>query len=121
VGNGLFESGGELLVGDSQPGEGADQELCSFETIKNVSFSEGGQVSEQQPRMHLGRLLNPTIVDDQIVCITPPSGVQSFSTFKLSNDMDPQSPPPGCGYIRGCIIEQKSRGTDKGFYPNFLP
>ena len=72
--------GGELLVGASQPGEGTDPDLCYFEIIKNIHLRKGAAL-ELQPRMHYGRLLHPTFVDDRTVCISPPSGVLVFNTL----------------------------------------
>jgi WD40 repeat protein len=81
-------TGRKLLVGVSQPGEGADQELCSLEAIGHI-YSRGWQVSERQPQMHLGRLLSPTLVGDEIACVTPPSGVQSFGTVAFTRTNNP--------------------------------
>ena len=78
--------GGGLVVGTSQPGEGVGQELCSLETMERQEgipwrFPRKGAVSERQPRMHLGLLLlHPTLVGEEIVCVTAPSGVRSFNT-----------------------------------------
>jgi hypothetical protein len=74
-----------LVVGTSQQGEGASQELCSLETIKKIEMlpwrlSRKGEALERQPRTDLGILLRPTLAGEDIVCITPPSGVRSFNT-----------------------------------------
>jgi len=76
---------GELLVGTSLLDVGVGQELCSLRIIK---CGEGHLWIYQQPclplrsqsQMYLGQLLHPVLVGKQIVCITPPSGVQSFNT-----------------------------------------
>jgi WD40 repeat protein len=78
-------STGELLVGTSQPGEEAGEELCSLEIIKHIEglswrHLRKEAVLEQEPRMHFGQLLRPILVDGEVVCVTPPSGVQSFDT-----------------------------------------
>jgi WD40 repeat protein len=76
-------SGGELLVGASQPGKGAGQELSSFEIVRRIGeliwvrFRKE-VILKQQPQMYPGLLLRPTLVGEEIVCITLPSGVQSF-------------------------------------------
>jgi len=78
----------KLLVGTSR-GTEAGQELCSLEII---SRRRPGAVYERQSSMRLGQLvqeerespvytgqlMRPTIVGKEIVCITPPTGVQSF-------------------------------------------
>ena len=84
----------EFLVGTSQPGQGGDQELCLFETIshrhpepleKIQSILQRGRLirrkiyRERQSPTHPGQLTYPTTVGKEIVCITLPSGVQSFS------------------------------------------
>jgi WD40 repeat protein len=80
------ESG--FLVGTSRPGEGAGLELCSLKIINHMEGPSWGKlrkgtVLERQPRMHLGRLLRPTLVDEDVVCVTSPSGVQSFNIKSL--------------------------------------
>ena len=85
----------EFLVGTSRPGLGEGQKLCSFETIshrrpeprleKIQPMTRRGRLVRQRihgarrPPTHPGQLACPTIVGKEIVCITPPSGVQSFS------------------------------------------
>ena len=73
---------GEFLVGASRPGEGADQNLYSL----SIFEIEKGHVQGREPKLlsqrsptYSRRLLNPTLVDREIMCITPPSGVQSFN------------------------------------------
>jgi hypothetical protein len=81
--------GGEFLVGAWQLGEGMDEELCSLEIIKHAEGLSLRQlrILEREAQMHPGRLLRPTLVGGEIVCITPPSGVQSFDTgsFSINN------------------------------------
>jgi WD40 repeat protein len=72
---------GELLVGTSQLGKGVGQELPSFANIRHKEqyiwkHFQGETSLEGQ---YLGLLQHPTLVGDEIVCITPPSGVQSFN------------------------------------------
>ena len=66
-------SRGEFLVGVSQPGKGTNQESSSLMRLdlRALTFT-------QRSTTHSGRLLSPTLVDDKIVCITPPNGVQLF-------------------------------------------
>ena len=74
-----------LVVGTSQP-DGVGQELCSLEAMERQEgnlwrFPREEVVLGWQPRMCLGLgLLRPVLVGEEIVCITPPSGVQSFNT-----------------------------------------
>jgi WD40 repeat protein len=72
-----------LVIGTSQL-EGAGQELCSFEIIEKIEglpwILSQQAVLERRLRTHLGPLLCPTLVGEEIVCITPPSGVRSFDT-----------------------------------------
>ena len=65
---------GEFLVGvEVTPG------LYTFETFEYESGHLGSQVASGLPTMTLfGGLARPTLVDNQIACITPPSGVRSF-------------------------------------------
>jgi hypothetical protein len=88
-------NGHRLVVGTSQPGEGAGQELNSFEIIENIEglpwmVSKAAALG-WRPWTHLGPLLCPTLAGEEIVCITPPSGVRSFDT--KSCDWN-ESPPP---------------------------
>ena len=71
-----------FLLGASQPGEGTDEELCFLEIIERVGGFSWRQlrILERGAQMHLGRLLLPTLVGGEVVCITPPSGVQLFDT-----------------------------------------
>ena len=75
----------QLVVGISQPGKGAGQEVCSLGIIKSAESPPRSRlrrkaVLEQQPQMYHGRLLRPTIVGEEILCIAPPSGARSFNT-----------------------------------------
>jgi WD40 repeat protein len=94
-----------FLVGTSKPGPQANQELCSFETIshrrpdpleRKLSTMHRGRLvrrkihREKLSPTHPGPLTHLTIVGKEIACITPPSGVQSFSTE--SNDWTNKPP-----------------------------
>ena len=73
---------GELLVGASQPGEGANQNLYSlsiFEIEREHAQGREPKPLSQRSPTYSRPLLNPTLVDREIMCITPPSGVQSFN------------------------------------------
>jgi WD40 repeat protein len=75
--------GGEFLVGTSQPDKEGDQELCSLEVVRRIGrlfwkYLRKEAVLERQPRVHIGPLQRPAFAGKAIVCITPPSGVQSF-------------------------------------------
>ena len=87
-------SSGELLVGASQPGKGVDQELYAFGIISvrelTWTHSQKKIIWIQQPRMYLRPLQHPTLVGEEIVFITPPSGVQSFN----AKSYDLTSNPP---------------------------
>jgi WD40 repeat protein len=80
------EDGRGLVVGTSQPCEGVGQELCSLETMERQEgipwrFPQKEALSGWPLRMHPELLpLRPTLVGEEIACITPPSGVQSFNT-----------------------------------------
>jgi len=94
-----FEEKDEFLVGTSRRSLQADQELYSLETIphqrpkpfeKRHSAVDRGQPARRSPAYRRnqsltpGQLMRPTIVGKEIACITPPSGVQSFSTESFS-------------------------------------
>jgi len=84
----LQSYGGNLIVGTSQPAKGENQVLCSFKIIRpSWRNPQMGQVQEQ-PQKYLGQLLDPTLVGEDIVCITPPSGVQTFNStsYRLVNN-----------------------------------
>ena len=84
----VYMGSDEFLVGISLPG--ADRELCSLEIISHrrpdphQSSTDLGQltrqrtVRERRPPMDHKRLVRPTRVGNDVLCITPPSGVQSF-------------------------------------------
>jgi len=88
-----FSDKDEFLVGTSEPGE--DKELCSFRAISNQhpkplkkrlsNTYQGRPVRrkicwEKQSPTHPGQLMHPTLVGKDVVCITPPMGVQTFNT-----------------------------------------
>ena len=80
----------EFLVGTSRPGSEGDWELSSFEIISHQFLGTLGKgqsgvdrwwlVGGEESPMHLGELTHPMIVGKEIVCITPPNGVQLFNT-----------------------------------------
>ena len=84
----VYMGSDEFLVGTSLPG--ADRELCSLEIISHrhpdphQSSTDLGQltrqrtVRERRPPMDHKQLTRPTRVGNDVLCITPPSGVQSF-------------------------------------------
>ena len=94
----------EFLVGTLKPGLGTDQESYLLEAISHwhpeplerSPTTHHGQLVrqkrhwEQQSPAYHGPLAHPTIVGKEIACITPPSGVQSFST--QSNDWTNKPP-----------------------------
>ena len=95
----------EFLVGTLKPELGADRESYSFETISHrrpeplerrlPTIHRGRLVRrkihrEKQSSTHPGPLAHPTIVGKEVASITPPSGVQSFSTE--SNDWTNKPP-----------------------------
>jgi len=77
----------EFLVGILWPGTEADQDQCNFRSIKY----ENGCLSrwELPMPMAVGQLMLPTLVNKEVVCITLPSGVQSFSTESYSWTSNP--------------------------------
>jgi len=86
----------DFLIGTSQPGVGLARRLYSFEAIsrrwseppkQKWSTVKLGQQARQlilhrgkQSPTHLGQLIHPTLVGNDIACITQPSGMQLFST-----------------------------------------
>jgi hypothetical protein len=82
---------GEFLVGASLPGGGVDEELFSLEVIKHVEGVSWRRlrILERGARMHLGWPLRPTLVDGEVVFITPPSGVQSFNAESCVSTNNP--------------------------------
>ena len=81
----------EFLVGTLMSGKGTNQEQCSLKVVscRHQSVVHGRQppmrlgqlvLQERQSPVHYGQLTHPMIVGDKIACITPPSGVQLFST-----------------------------------------
>ena len=91
---------GKFLVGTVLPEQGGlvnQQQSCFLSIIKPTKQHVPllGQLSVYLNRIqgpqelesplapspvHLGQLLSPTLVDREVACITPPSGVQSFNT-----------------------------------------
>jgi hypothetical protein len=70
---------GEFLVGTSKPGKGANQELFSLEIIKKTAglpWKLSRRTTIERPQRMDTELLHPTLVGEEIACITPPSGVQ---------------------------------------------
>jgi hypothetical protein len=71
---------GEFLVGTSQPGKGANQELCPLEIIRKTAGLpwklSRRTIIERPPQMNIGLLQRPTLVGEEIAWITSPSGVQ---------------------------------------------
>ena len=96
------EEDGFLVVGTSQPALEGDLELHSFKTIsiqhlglygKRRSTVDREQLVyrralEEKPLTRLGQLTVPTRVGNAIVCITLPTGVQSFDvvSYKWTNN-----------------------------------
>ena len=95
----------EFLVGTSRPGSEVAQELYSLETVsqrrpepleKRRSMVDRGRLARRKmywgrrSPMHHGQLSHLMAVGKEIVCITPPSGVQSLST----ESYDWNSKPP---------------------------
>jgi len=78
-----LEDKSEFLVGTSQPSLGVRQEECFFMTVRYTQHhrleSQKPEPSHIQSPTHNGQLLSPMLVDREIVCITPPSGVQLFN------------------------------------------
>ena len=66
---------GKFLVG-TRLSKGTDQEWCTFKSIKY----EGGHLCRPEGSLghvsHTKRLSCPTLVDDRVICMTSPSGVQ---------------------------------------------
>jgi hypothetical protein len=86
---------GEFLVGTSQQDKGTGQETWCFEIIKHIAqlswrHLRTEAILERQPQVYLGQLRHPTLVGEYVACITPPSGVQSFS----ANSCDVTENPP---------------------------
>ena len=74
----LQRYGGVLLVGTS---EGENLVRSSFEIIRLLEeHSQEDMHSRERSHTYHGQLLNPTLAGDDVVCITPPSGVQIFDT-----------------------------------------
>jgi WD40 repeat protein len=74
---------GELLVGTSRRGEGANRDW----SFLRITTSKNGHLSEDQERLFpqsLARpgeeLSSPTVAGNVVACITPPRGVRSFDT-----------------------------------------
>jgi hypothetical protein len=61
----------EFLVGVLQPGKGKHRELYSL-----ICYDRMMSTHTRRSATYSGRLLSPTLVDDKIMCITPPNGVQ---------------------------------------------
>ena len=89
----------EFLVGTSRPGSEATQELYSLGTVsqqrpepleKRRSMVDRGRLMRRRmywgkrSQMHYRQLSHLMVVGKEIVCITPPSGVQSLSTESYS-------------------------------------
>ena len=77
----------KYLVGTSWPGE-EDQEMCTFEPIEHTQGRLCREPWKAPSPMSLGKLMDPTVAGNKIVCITPPSGVQLFdikSYYRTNN------------------------------------
>ena len=90
-----LENKGEFLVGTSLPDLGAGQELSFLRFIRFKPGQPSGPQEQEphlmQPQMYLGGLSRPTLVGEELVCITLPSGVQSFNirSFHQTNNKPP--------------------------------
>ena len=78
----------EPLVGTSQPSEGARQKSCfvmigSRDYMGYFRLRQTGKPRITNQSMYLGGLSSPTLVSEEIACITPPSGVQLFDIKSL--------------------------------------
>ena len=88
----------KFLVGTSLQGRGTDQEQCSLRIISRQHLdvhqefrppAHLGQLTcqrtfqEGQVPIYLGQLTCPTYVGNEVVCITPPNGVQLFNVDSL--------------------------------------
>ena len=75
---------GKFLVGTSQLGLGVDQGRCFLTTVESKQVCASGLQESDPPLrrspVYIGQLSSPILVGDEIACITPPSGVQSFNT-----------------------------------------
>ena len=72
----------KFMVGTSLPSSGVGKEECFFVTVRytqhhGLEFWEPEPSNNQSPT-HNGQLLSPVLMDKEIICITPPSGVQLF-------------------------------------------
>ena len=86
--------GCELFVGTSQSSREADWDLCILEPTRYTQGHLHHWQSRASPGWKSpphGRLMHPMCVGNEITCITPPSGVQSFDTN--SHDWA-NNPPP---------------------------
>ena len=93
-----LEDKGEFLVGTSHPGSRAGQEECFFIRCQQRRLNpwELGVLCWKFEILelslaHRGQLSNPTLVGEEIVCITLTNGVQLFNidSYRWTN-----SPPP---------------------------
>ena len=79
-----------VAVGTSMPSTSANQEVCSLRIVGHIP----GHLRVYQPLgppwTYLGRLTHPTLVGNDIVWISPPSGVQSFN---ISSNGWAKNPP----------------------------
>ena len=79
-----LEDRGEFLVGTLQSSSGVGQEECSFVAVRwtqqhGLEPGEPGRL-QRQPLRHSGQLLSPMVVGEEVACIIPVNGVQSFNT-----------------------------------------
>jgi len=69
-----------VLVGTLKQGTGADQDTCSLRIVGHIPGRLRVYRPLGVPWTHPGRLAHPMLAGNDIVWITPPSGVQSFNT-----------------------------------------
>ena len=88
-----LEERSEFLVGTLQLSSGVGQEECSFVTVRwtqqhGLESGEPEQL-QRQPLRHIGQLSSPMLVGEEIACIIPANGVQSFNTnsYKWANNL----------------------------------
>ena len=81
-----LEDRSEFLVGISQPssrvgqGECFIRIWCSQHRVQSQQLGPQTFIDLGQSPMHCGQLLSPTLVGEEIVCISPANGVQIFDT-----------------------------------------
>ena len=83
-----------FLVGTLQSSSGVGQEESHFVVVKwmpphGLRPGKLRQAKRQSPTTHTGQLSSPVLIGDNVVCITPPNGIQVMHTYNHHTNYPP--------------------------------